>query len=163
MEGINTGFVSREPREGCGKYCFGLGHNAHCGPSAKPPPRTARLRRAASPFTQEETQEKKQNHERERERERGGEGNEEAWRNKHRRRPREAEMMKVKKLGSLCWSATCRLKEQIRETAHPRTLTQPHSKSSSVPLAQRKPEPAKQTNRRASAAKRYYNSKPAAF
>lgn len=97
------------------------------------------------------------------ERERGGEGNEEAWRNKHRRRPREAEMMKVKKLGSLCWSATCRLKEQIRETAHPRTLTQPHSKSSSVPLAQRKPEPAKQTNRRASAAKRYYNSKPAAF
>lgn len=70
MEGINTGFVSREPREGCGKYCFGLGHNAHCGPSAKPPPRTARLRRAASPFTQEETQEKKQNHERERERER---------------------------------------------------------------------------------------------
>lgn len=57
------------------------------------------------------------------------------------------------KLSSLSWSATRRLKEQIRETAHPRTLTQPHSKSSRVPVAQRKPEAAKQTNTGARAAK----------
>lgn len=51
------------------------------------------------------------------------------------------------KLGSLSWSATSRLKEQIRETAHPRTLTQPRSKSSRVPLDRGKPNPANiQTN-----------------